>query len=196
MRIILATLVLLFTATIGASAASLDLGYTAQSTPYDGYMRPVRQVLGTLGEDSVTMARVRGLMREGRRFRYVFDDPYTAAYPAETAAARAGDCKDKALWLCEQINDESVRFVVGKTRRDSRLSHAWVLWKSEGRWWILDCTRMSRPVAADSMGRDEYVPHYSWAKGAVYRHAATQSQFAAIAGKRLEPAVASRGERR
>src|SRR5687768_7677757 len=125
-------LLLLLGAHLSATAASLDLGYDAGSTPYDRYMRPVRQVLGNLEGDSASMTRVKGLMKEGRRFRYVFDNPYTAAYPAETAAVRAGDCKDKALWLADQMKDENVRFVVGKVSRDSKLSHAWILWQNEG----------------------------------------------------------------
>ena len=176
------------------SAASLDLGHSAGSTPYDRYMRPVRQVLGNLEGDSASMIRVKGLMREGRRFRYTFDNPYTAAYPAETAATRAGDCKDKALWLADQMKDENVRFVVGKVTRNAKLSHAWILWQNEGRWWILDCTRLSRPIPADSVGHNSYVPHYSWAKTGVYRHAATSTRLASVASKDRAP-VASRGRR-
>lgn len=192
MRSFFATVAALLTLPLSLTAASLDLGHVASSTPYDRYMRPVRQVLGSLEGDGASMDRVKGLMRQGRAFRYTFDDPYTAAYPSQTAATRAGDCKDKALWLANQINDESVRFVVGKTSRDARLSHAWVLWKSEGRWWILDCTRNSRPIPADRVGRNNYVPYYSWTKGAVYRHMATQGQFADIASKGRQAPVASR----
>lgn len=195
MRPTIAAFALFLTVQMGVSAAPLDLGHTASSTPYDRYMRPVRQVLSSVGGETASMDRVKGLMREGRRFRYVFDDPYTAAYPSETAAARAGDCKDKALWLADQINDENVRFVVGKARSNARLSHAWVLWKNEGRWWILDCTRNSRPIAADRVARDEYVPYYSWSKGAVYRHAATRIDFASTKGSGRQAPVASRERR-
>src|SRR4051812_6144731 len=107
MRHLFAAFAFFLTAQLGVSAASLDLGHTAGSTPYDRYMRPVRQVLSSIGGEDPTMARVKQLMREGRRFRYTFDDPYTAAYPAETAATRAGDCKDKALWLADRLNDDS-----------------------------------------------------------------------------------------
>src|SRR5689334_12298243 len=113
MKSTIAALALFLAAQLGVSAASLDLGHSATSTPYDRYMRPVRQVMGSIGKEETSMARVKQLMREGRRFRYTFDDPYTAAYPAETEAMRAGDCKDKALWLADRINDDNVRFVVG-----------------------------------------------------------------------------------
>jgi hypothetical protein len=190
----LATLAILLLANLSAGAA--DLGYSTNRTPYDAYMRPVRQVLGSLEGEATNMERVQTLMRIGRGFRYSFTEPYTAALPEVTATVRAGDCKAKALWLCDQIGDENVRFVVGKARSSSRLSHAWVMWKSEGRWWILDCTNLSRPIAADSVSRNQYIPLYSWSKGGTYRHAATEFYATrAVAGKRGEP-VASQNRAR
>ena len=60
-----------------------------------------------------------------------------------------------------------------------------------GRWFILDCTNNSRPVAADSVRPDDYIPLYSWSKSGAYRHAATQIGLAAVAGKRPAPGVAT-----
>ena len=191
MKRALATFLLLVAAKIVACAGA-DLGSATSRTPYDAYMRPVRQVLGSLEGDSVSMERVQSLMRIGRGFRYSFTEPYTAAMPEVTATLRAGDCKAKALWLCDQLGDENVRFVVGKARASSRLSHAWVMWKSEeGRWWVLDCTNLSRPVPADRVPRNQYIPLYSWGKGGTYRHESTDL-FAnrAVAGKRGEPVAA------
>src|SRR5471030_2018851 len=107
--------------------AAVDLGLPSSGTPYDRYMSPVKHVLGQLDgqKEQASMDRVRQLMREGRRFRYSFTSPYTPASPQDTAARHAGDCKDKALWLADQINDPSVRFVIGKARSSSKISHAW-----------------------------------------------------------------------
>ncbi len=189
MKSLFASLALLLAAQL-ASFAAVDLGAATSRTPYDPYMRPVKAVLGTLHGDGTNMPRVQALMRQGRSFRYSFTEPYVAALPSVTANLRAGDCKAKALWLCDQINDESVRFVVGKARSSSAISHAWVMWENEGRWWILDCTNLSRPIPADSVSRSEYIPQYSWSKGATYRHGVSGIGIASVAGQRA--AVASR----
>jgi hypothetical protein len=53
------------------------------------------------------------------------------------------------------------------------------MWKSEGRWWILDCTNTREPIPADHInpGR-EYIPLYSWSKNGSYRHLATGESLA------------------
>lgn len=160
------------------SASALDLGAKARSTPYDPYMAPVKSVLATVSGAQADMGRVAQLMRVGRGFRYTFSTPYTASLPNVTAARRAGDCKDKALWLINQINDESVRFVIGKARRSSSISHAWVVWQHEGRWWILDCTNNRDPIPADRVSRDAYIPMYSFGKDGAFEHAESATLFA------------------
>ncbi len=166
-----------------ATALAFDLGAVSPSTPYDRYMTPVKQVLASLPPDTASMDRVQTLMRLGRAFRYTYTDPYNPALPAVTAQARAGDCKAKSLWLCDQLGDGGVRFVIGKARRSSRLSHAWVLWKHNGRWWILDCTNSSRPIAADRVTRNEYIPLFSYDRSTAYRHGGIQPVLA-VAGKK------------
>jgi len=164
----------LFLALSFTSFAVVDLGVPAGSTPYDIYMRPVKQVLSGLTGQDADMGHVRSLMREGRSFRYLYTDPYNAALPSVTAATRSGDCKAKALWLCDEMNDQNVRFVVGKTTPHARLSHAWVMWQHSGHWWVLDPTNASAPLLADHLPWDEYIPLYSWSKTGEYRHTATQ----------------------
>lgn len=165
-----------------AAAAGVDLGQPSSYTPYERYMAPVRTVMGGLSKSKPSMDQVKQLMKQGRGFRYHMDNPYLPAYPAETARNREGDCKDKALWLCNQL-DSSARFVIGKTKAGAKISHAWVMWENEGRWWILDCTLKSAPVAADTMPNNRYVPLYSYGKGTCYRHGATSNTIAAVAGK-------------
>ena len=157
---------------------TLDLGSPASATPYDPYMSPVRQILTHMNNEENSMDRVRYLMHEGRAFRYSFTSPYLAATPAVTATTRAGDCKAKALWLADQLNDETVRFVIGKAHRTSQMSHAWLMWQHANRWWILDCTNNWNPIPADRVSSSQYIPYYSYAKNGEYRHRATQLMVA------------------
>jgi hypothetical protein len=71
---------------------------------------------------------------------------------------------------------QKVRFVVGKVERRARINHAWLMWQQEGRWWILDPTVASRPIAADSVSSDAYVPLYSYTRKGKRVHAAV-SEF-------------------
>ena len=174
MKSLLFALALLSSQVFGLARTNVDLGSPASGTPYDPYMTPVRQVLTHLGKTDEPMDRVRQLMHTGRAFRYSFTSPYVAATPEQTAATRAGDCKAKALWLADQLNDDSVRFVIGKARRTSQMSHAWLLWNHENRWYILDCTNNWEPVPADRVSSSQYIPFYSFAKNGEYRHQATQ----------------------
>ena len=206
MKQVLSSLAALFLAQLTASAV-VDLGSTISRTPYEAYMSPVKQVFSTLSGTAPDMGRVGALMRQGRGFRYAHTDPFNPALPSETAAHRVGDCKDKALWLCDQLQDPSARFVIGKMKRGNRVSHAWVMWQGEGRWWILDCTMNARAIPADSVGPDDYVPLYSYSKNTAFRHNGTSSAVASVAGKAKAPVasktpatakapVASRGDAR
>ena len=114
------------------------------------------------------------LMKEGRRFKYCVCDPYRADPPALTESRRAGDCKSKALWLLDSLGDRHALFVIGKAEKRARTSHAWVYWRYDDRWWILDCTERADPIAADSVSSDRYVPYYSFGKDGAFRHKATR----------------------
>ena len=194
MKAALLAISLLFLAKLSASA-EFDLGANAGYTPYDRYIHPVTYVLGTLNGTTSPMNKVASLMREGRGFRYSHTEPYVAAMPDVTASRRLGDCKDKALWLCDQLGDENVRFVIGMMKRSARVSHAWVMWNDGSDWWVLDCTLNSRPIRADKVADGDYVPLYSWAKNGSYRHGSNRTMTASVASKKRAP-VASSGVRR
>ncbi len=167
-----------------AASAGVDLGSPASGSPYEAYMRPVKQVLGSLETRKAGLDEVKKLMKQGRAFRYSFTEPYVAALPEVTARTRSGDCKAKSLWLCDQLDDRSARFVIGKATLRSKISHAWVMWNDGKQWWILDPTNTSRPIPADSVSKDEYIPFYSYDGRGCYRHAGLQYFAAAkIAGK-------------
>jgi hypothetical protein len=164
------TAALLLLTRFALSAATVDLGTVTDHTPYDRYLTPVKDVFNSMHGESASMDKVQALMREGRAFRYAHSEPYVPAMPQETASRHTGDCKDKALWLMDQLQDPNARFVIGKMTRGARLSHAWVMWQHEGQWWILDCTMLARPIPAEKAGVNDYVPLYSYGRSTAFRH--------------------------
>jgi hypothetical protein len=179
----------LFLAAQFSASAAVDLGTPAAATPYDRFLTPVKQVLNSMHSDGATLDRVNALMREGRAFRYAHTEPYVPATPQETAARHCGDCKDKALWLMDQLKDQNVRFVIGKLERGSHVSHAWLLWEHEGQWWILDCTMLNHAIPADRAGANEYVPLYSYSKNSAFRHTDKAGLVAETASKNGQAGV-------
>ena len=164
-----------------AAPAAFDLGASAASTPYDPYLNPVKQVLGSLQGSNASLDRVKELMRTGRSFRYSFTEPYTAQLPAVTARTRTGDCKAKSLWLADQLGDRNVRYVIGKATRTSKISHAWLMWNDGARWWVLDPTNTSKPIIAENTSKNEYIPLYSYDSARSYRHAGLSGAVAGVA---------------
>jgi hypothetical protein len=158
-------------------------------------MTPVKSVLKQIGSEKASFDQVRRLMHQGRRFRYSFTEPYIPATPSTTAATRSGDCKAKALWLCNQLDDPSVRFVIGKARRNSRISHAWVYWEHDSQLWILDCTNKFEPIPADRVSRNEYIPYYAYAKAGTFRYKTTQIMLASNKAGGRDAAVAAGSKR-
>jgi hypothetical protein len=175
MKKLILTILLAVSSHLAFGADNVDLGTTAGYTPYDRYMSPVKTVLTHLNGQAPTLDRVRQLMSIGRSFRYSFTDPYTAATPEVTAQIHAGDCKAKSLWLADQLNDANIRFVIGRARSTSKISHAWLMCKLDGRWWILDCTNTREPIPADRINPEkEYIPLYSFTKQGSFRHHVAQ----------------------
>ncbi len=82
--------------------------------------------------------------------------------------------------------------MIGKTSRSARISHAWVMWQNEGRWWVLDCTLKLNPVAVDSLSEGSYIPLYSYGKGTCYRHSNSQTNIAAVASHKNSPVGANK----
>lgn len=179
---LLATILLAATPVLPALATPNLSNGRPGPTPYDQYLGPVSTVLHHLDGSSPSFERVSALVREGFGFKYVFDTPYTAATPAETEARHAGDCKAKSLWLASEMNDPSIRYVIGKARRTSTISHAWLMWKHNGHWWILDPTNSARPILAENTGPDEYLVTYSYDKNGSYRHTSPYPYRRAVAG--------------
>lgn len=159
-------------------------------TPYDRYLDTVRRVITELDTRQPDMLLACDLVRVGRSFRYTASDPYRAALPSRTAAQRAGDCKAKALWLYDRLGDPKALYVIGKLDRGSKSSHAWVYWRNQQRWWILDPTNRGAPIAADSVSPQRYVPYYSFGKNGAFRHPATSMIMPVAARTEPAPSVA------
>ena len=179
-------------------ASALPLGggelalQPATFTPYDRYLGSVRTGIANLDPHPTTMTLAARLMKEGRRMRYCLSDPYRADPPSVTAGRRAGDCKSKALWLYDGLGDPNALFVIGKVQKRARSSHAWVYWRYDDRWWILDCTERADPIAADSVGSDRYVPYYSFGKSGAFRHRATSLILTGAITPSASPVAAKR----
>jgi hypothetical protein len=158
-------------------------------TPYDRYMTGARGVFADVGAGyPATLAMASRLVETGRKFRYVSRDPYRPDLPDVTSRLKSGDCKSKSLWLYRELNDPTALYVIGKAEKTAKSSHAWLYWYSGGRWWILDPTTRSTPIAAASVTADRYVPYYSFGRHGAYRHDATR-----LYGSREDaPAVAAR----
>ena len=151
----------------------LDLQPTS-FTPYDRYFGSVRSVIAGLENHGTTMGTACHLMKVAHSFAYVSRDPYRPDPPKLTEVQHSGDCKSKALWLYDNLADPHALFVIGKAEKYLRTCHAWVYWRYEGRWWILDCTDRADPIAADSVSPDRYIPYYSFGKMGTYRHPAAR----------------------
>ncbi|MEI6350506.1 MAG: hypothetical protein WCP06_05305 [Verrucomicrobiota bacterium] len=166
---------LLFIALIAGWAAQINAASDVSRgqrgpTPYDAFLQPVHAVLGNLQGGSTSFKKVSELMRQGHAFKYIRQSPYAATLPDITAMRRSGDCKAKSLWLADRMNDCTIRFVVGKANSNSTVYHAWLLWKNQGRWWILDPTLSANPISAESVTPDRYLALYSYDKSGSYCH--------------------------
>jgi hypothetical protein len=140
-------------------AAPLDMGSPTSRTPYDAYMSPVWGVFSKLGGNQPDLASVQSYVHQGRAFRYYFNNaqPYLPQTPQQTESSRAGDCKAKSLWLAYKLDSRNVRYVIGKARLVSTISHAWLIWQSPGGWLILDATNFSQPLFSYAPPSGKYV---------------------------------------
>ena len=155
-----------------AVRADVDLGRPTSSTVYDPYLVPMRQTFAKFGGGTPAINEVRANLRTARRFRYYFNTatPYTPQLPAVTEARREGDCKAKSLWLASKMGDGNTRYVIGKGRTTSRISHAWLLWPSDGTWYALDPTNESEILNAERIVGRKLIPQFSYTSSTRYQH--------------------------
>lgn len=178
---LLTTVFILATATLACARPDLSNGRPGP-TPYDPYCGPVETVLHRLNGSAPSFGTVAALVRQGYSFKYTFTAPYVPTMPEVTASRRSGDCKAKSLWLASRMNDRNVKYVIGKARSTSKISHAWLMWKNEGRWWILDPTNSAEPIPADAVGPNDYIINYSYDQTGSYCHG-LQRRSRTVAGR-------------
>lgn len=154
------------------AGAPFDPGKPTSSTPYDGYLGPMRVVFSHLGNNDPDLATVTSLVREGKGFRYYFNSaqPYEPQSPEVTEKIHAGDCKAKSLWLAYKMDSHDVRYVIGKARAVSTIAHAWLVWKGPDGWLILDATNFSTPLVPERLSPSEFIPMYSYTATGKYLH--------------------------
>jgi hypothetical protein len=93
--------------------------------------------------------------------------------PEETESRGAGDCEDKAIWLYTRLiamGFEDVRLVVGKYRPNQADLHAWVMYRSKGKVYILDPAIYQGLWEARHYPKGYYRPFYSYSKDKRWRH--------------------------
>jgi hypothetical protein len=171
----------------GSHAGPLDLGASVSKTPYDPYLGPMWAVLRGLRGSQPDLAVVEKLVREGRAFRYVYknDEPYVPQLPDVTEATKGGDCKAKALWLASKMGSKKVRYVIGKAKLVSNISHAWLIWEGPEGWLILDATNYSRPLFPQRLSPSEFIPTYSYSPAGRYAHTVSAAGRGAKDGDHL-----------
>lgn len=169
---------LILTATCTLLRGAADTGRPCGSTPYDSNLGPMRQTYARLGSGSPSVSDVRAQLRTAYRFRYYYDpaQPYKPQLPAVTESKQQGDCKAKSLWLASKMGTRNARYVIGKATLSSRISHAWLLWSSDGGWIILDPTNTSDIIQADRVVGKKLVPRFSYSGSSTYSHP-TYSQY-------------------
>jgi len=153
-------------------APAQDMGRSTGSTPYDKYFDRVFSTLSSLSSNDAPLDQVNEYMKTGRGFRYYMKTPYIPQTPQETESSRSGDCKAKSLWVAYKMDDRKVRFVVGRIKSVTNMSHAWLIWKGPTGWMVLDPTFYSRPLDMARLGPGEFTMLYSYTGGGKFVHGA------------------------
>ncbi len=154
---------------------------TLQVTPYDKQMADIQNVLHLKTRSGVVVdySEVMSWMRQIRNYQYSRSQTWNS--PERTEKRRAGDCKDKALLLLSYFKKQGcgdVKLIIGKQSKDSRETHAWVEWKHNGQWIILDPTFDRKPIL--DPGEGEYIEEYAFIGGRKYAYASDEMLLAGL----------------
>jgi hypothetical protein len=166
------------------------------STPYDRQMARVQPTLTApsgYAVEGISFALVNEWMIELRAMPYRYSREWRT--PSEVEAARAADCKGKALALYDrlQLNGvTNVRFVIGKRRLSDSLTHAWLEWETEMGTFLLDPT-FNWTATIKISDKRNYVAFYGY-EGPHKYHAANSLLVNRTLGTRSRsPAAPSQG---
>ncbi|MDQ6758389.1 MAG: hypothetical protein M3Z32_00820 [Acidobacteriota bacterium] len=172
---------LLGLASLSCVASTLLL--PVDSTPYDHQMSRIRPVLvagknGSPGEPSIQT--VNAWMGDLRNIPYGYHMEWKT--PAEVLSGEASDCKGKAVALYERMHARgatNVRLVIGKRVSNSRMTHAWLEWRTASGEFVLDPTFNWMAQRAESVSRrGAYLPLYAYAGSRKYRAASAPALYA------------------
>ncbi len=114
------------------------------STPYDRQMlriEPTFTAPSAFATEGLSFTLVNEWMIELRAMPYRYSKEWRT--PFEVEAARAADCKGKAVALYDrmQLNGATnLRLVIGKRRASDSLTHAWLEWDTDYGTVLLDPT--------------------------------------------------------
>ncbi len=80
------------------------------------------------------------------RVNYLSDLQNEWKTPRFTWASCRGDCEDQNLIVLSALVAEGyeARLVLGDTRKDGKIDHAWCEYREHGIWYVLDATQSAR----------------------------------------------------
>lgn len=146
--------------------------FAVKSTPYDRQMARVRPVLTCVASHSaggIPLATVNQWMNTLRAIPYRYSRQWQT--PSEVNAARAADCKGKAVTLykiMQAMGARNVRLVIGRYRAHDWLTHAWLEWGTVDGNYVLDPT-LRWMAAKDKQDGSSYIPLYGYEGEHKYR---------------------------
>lgn len=171
--------ILLFTIFTGCAASTSQnydyKGVVIEKTPYDNKYKKVKEYLDKAASFSyeedrnsdrlLTSSLIKIEMRGSKADYWQL--------PEETEKKGRGDCEDKAIWLYSKLireGFEDVRLVIGKYRDSSTSFHAWVVWYSGDKIYILDPTKNKGIWDIKDYPSGYYKPYYSYYRNKKWRH--------------------------
>jgi hypothetical protein len=168
--------------------------FEVASTPYDRQMSRIRETFiapSAYTIDGLSFTLVNEWMIELRGMPYRYSREWRT--PAEVGAAKAADCKGKALALYDrmQLNGAAnLRLVIGKRRANDSLTHAWLEWDTEIGTVLLDPT-FNWTAAFKVQDKRSYIPFYGYEGG--HKYQAGNSLWANRAFVTRSPAAPAHG---
>lgn len=164
------------------SAIGSTLLLPVETTPYDrqmGRIRPVLVATKNASARDLSLETVNTWMGDLRSIPYSYHLEWKT--PAEVASGEPSDCKGKAVALYERMQARganNVRLVIGKRAASSRMTHAWLLWRTNSGEFVLDPTFNRIACRTETVGRGAYRPLYAYAGSRKFRAAAPAVLYA------------------
>ncbi|MEM9444747.1 MAG: hypothetical protein AAGA18_05275 [Verrucomicrobiota bacterium] len=141
------------------------------TTPYDKMIARVEPILKTSGKGvEPELYKVNQWMKEINTIPYKYTSTWKR--PSEVVSSNSADCKGKSIMLYERLKKagvKNVKIVIGKRTPKSRVHHAWVIWKKDGKNYLLDPTFYNQAYELQSIHNTFYNAYYAFTGGRKYR---------------------------